>query len=248
MAVLADFHNTDPSPILKSLEKQKPEILIIPGDFVYGDKPAGDGRNLTGDSNVCAFLRGCASIAPTFVSLGNHEWTVSPMDHELIISTGITLLDNCWTTYKNVVIGGLSSAYYSEYQTLREKNPDKGLYPVPIYALRSRKITPRLEFLDDLEKQPGYKILLCHHPEYYPKYLRNRNIDLILAGHAHGGQWRYHSLISNEMRGVYAPGQGLFPSLTSGIIDGRLVISRGLSNPTFIPRINNPPEIIYLGY
>ena len=59
-------------------------------------------------------------------------------------------------------------------------------------------------------------------------------------GHAHGGQWRIAG------RGIFAPGQGLFPKLTSGIHDN-LVISRGLSNTgNIVPRINNPAEIIYL--
>ena len=47
-------------------------------------------------------------------------------------------------------------------------------------------------------------------------------------------------------KGIYAPGQGLFPKLTSGIVDQRLVISRGLANNTLIPRLWNPEEIIYI--
>ena len=65
-----------------------------------------------------------------------------------------------------------------------------------------------------------------------------------MSGHAHGGQWRIFG------RGVYAPGQGIFPKYTSGVIDGRCVISRGLSNHTHVPRIFNPPELVmvYYGY
>ena len=75
--------------------------------------------------------------------------------------------------------------------------------------------------------------------------IESRDIDLIFSGHCHGGQWRVYSILHREERGVFAPGQGLFPPLTSGLHDGRLLISRGLSNTTFIPRINNPTEIIY---
>ena len=100
-------------------------------------------------------------------------------------------------------------------------------------------------WLDDFERQPGYKILLCHHPEYVPRYLQNRCIDLIVSGHAHGGQWRYYSRRRQEWRGIYAPGQGLLPKLTEGI-HGNHVISRGLSNNTPIPRLNNPPELVYI--
>ena len=81
-------------------------------------------------------------------------------------------------------------------------------------------------------------MLLCHHPEYYKKYLYNKDIDLIVSGHAHGGQWRIFG------RGVFAPGQGLFPKYTSGVHDGRLVISKGIKPSGRIPRIFNTPEVV----
>jgi predicted MPP superfamily phosphohydrolase len=65
-------------------------------------------------------------------------------------------------------------------------------------------------------------------------------MDLIVCGHAHGGQWRLFG------RGVYAPGQGLFPKYTSGVLDGVCVISRGLGNHTRVPRIFNPPELVLI--
>ena len=47
--------------------------------------------------------------------------------------------------------------------------------------------------LEDFAGEDGYKILLCHHPEYWSlrdPMLRDKRIDLVLSGHAHGGQWR----------------------------------------------------------
>ena len=46
--------------------------------------------------------------------------------------------------------------------------------------------------------------------------------------------------------GLCAPGQGLFPKLTSGVTDGHLIISRGLSNCQIVPRVFNPTEIVYI--
>ena len=68
--------------------------------------------------------------------------------------------------------------------------------------------------------------------------------DLVLCGHAHGGQWRIFG------RGVYAPDQPLFPKYTSGVLENRCVISRGIGNHTHSPRIFNAPEVlmIYYGY
>ena len=93
-------------------------------------------------------------------------------------------------------------------------------------------------WLTDFAALPGYHILLSHHPEYFP--FIPQSIELILSGHAHGGQWRVLG------RGVYAPGQGFWPKWTSGIIDGRMVVSRGLANTAKLPRINNPTEIVYM--
>jgi uncharacterized protein len=98
----------------------------------------------------------------------------------------------------------------------------------------------KLKMLRDLSKQAGFKLLLCHNPEYYPKYIKEYKIDLTLAGHAHGGQIRLFG------RGLYAPGQGLFPKLTSGIHDGRMVISRGASNAVAFPRLFNRREIVFV--
>ena len=91
-----------------------------------------------------------------------------------------------------------------------------------------------------------------HHPEYYIKEpdgrgvftgnpgLRNHeDIDLILAGHAHGGQWRFFS------RGVLAPGQGLMAKYVRGAY-GNMIVGTGVSNTAapLIPRLFNPREIV----
>ena len=103
-----------------------------------------------------------------------------------------------------------------------------------------KHVPPELTWLDGFCAEPGYHILLCHHPEYYPRWLRERPIELILSGHAHGGQVRILG------QGLYAPGQGVLPKLTSGVTEGRLVISRGLANCQRVPRLFNPPELVYV--
>ena len=113
--------------------------------------------------------------------------------------------------------------------TVQDKNaPDL----VPLYKLS-----------DEMEKLPGFRILLSHHPEYHPRYLADRQIHLTVSGHAHGGQWRIGS------RGVYAPGQGLFPKYVGGLYpigNGTLCVSRGMRNTVRIPRFFNPCEIVIL--
>ena len=80
--------------------------------------------------------------------------------------------------------------------------------------------------------------------EYYP--FIPSEISLVVSGHAHGGQWRFYDPFKRIWRGVLAPGQGWFPKWTKGVYDERLVVSAGLSNTTWIPRINTPTEIVYI--
>ena len=245
-AFLSDAHNADPAPVLRSLQAHPPEMILISGDLVRGDRVGTDGLKMTESGNALALLRGCSGIAPTFVSMGNHEWALSATDLAAAAGTGVVLLDNSWTEFKGILIGGFSSAWFTSYEKERAVDFRIGYQSPKITGLlHRRKPLPETSWLDDFERQKGYKILLCHHPEYYPRYLRDRKIDLICSGHCHGGQWRYYSRFRKVWQGVYGPGQGFFPKLSSGIHDGRLIVSRGLSNTTIFPRICNPTEVIY---
>ena len=102
---------------------------------------------------------------------------------------------------------------------------------------------PNLEWLKFFAALNGYKLLLNHHPEYYPDYIKELDIDLTLSGHAHGGQIRILG------QGLIAPGQGFFPKYTSGMYDGRLIVSRGLANNAPpIPRLFNRKELIFIEF
>ena len=92
--------------------------------------------------------------------------------------------------------------------------------------------------LPAMEAEPGVKLLLCHRPEDYMRRLRGAKVDIALAGHAHGGQVRIGG------RGLYAPGQGIFPRYTHGVWDGRLIISSGATNAVPAPRWGNPCEVL----
>ncbi len=122
-------------------------------------------------------------------------------------------------------------------------NESIGFHGVRIGGLSSTKGEPDLEFIKGFAAEDGYRLLLCHHPETYRDYVAGRGIDLTLCGHAHGGQIQVFG------RGLYAPGQGLFPKLTHGLYDGgKMLVSRGMTNGAKprIPRIGNPCELIIL--
>ena len=75
-----------------------------------------------------------------------------------------------------------------------------------------------------VEFEKGFKILLCHRPEYYDRFVKETDIDLVLSGHNHGGQFRLFG------KGLISSSSGLFPKYDRGIFENRLVISAGCSN------------------
>lgn len=229
-AVVADFHNGDPAPVVEALRHMAPDVILVVGDVVHSREKFERGLEL---------LRALITVAPVFCSLGNHEYRLEEIGKR-IRRTGARLLDDSYTTLGGFVIGGLSSGYQGKKQGRWKKTP-----------------IPDLSWLDDFCAEKGTHILLSHHPEYYLPYLADRGIELVLAGHAHGGQWCAFG------KGLFAPGQGLFPRFIGGAYRGRkrargtlflsgasplLIVSRGLANEVRIPRIGNPTELVCLDF
>lgn len=262
ISMLPDFHNGDHEEILRLVGEDAPDIIMIPGDVILGYLPDGCDRVIDKCANVIPFLEGCAEIAPTYMSLGNHECLLTDDELEEIRKTGVTLLDNEWcetfmpggdqSPENRLLIGGLTSAFVLSYRSFRDQvNRDNDGEQVRYPSRRPPRSIGRFpsesSWLDGFTHEDGYRILLCHHPEYWSMrdpMIIDRKIDLVLSGHAHGGQWRIFG------RGIYSPGQGLFPRFTSGIHRGpfgNMVVSRGLHNPyASVPRFGNPCEIVYI--
>ena len=240
LALVSDLHGFPGDAALASLEKRRPELICVAGDFVLGRAPQ-EGLKLERSPETMAFFRACAALAPTFVSLGNHEWMLAEADLALIEDASAVPLDNAWTHWRGLCIGGLTPGRIGHYRAFRAWSGSREHYPLPPHTRRyGARVPPETGWLADYAAQPGYKLLLCHQPEYWPRYIRDLPIDLTLSGHAHGGQIRLFG------RGLFAPGQGLLPRYTSGVYEDRLAVSRGLANTTIVPRLFNPTELVYI--
>ncbi|MBR1477367.1 MAG: metallophosphoesterase [Lachnospiraceae bacterium] len=271
IALLADLHGRDPEPVISSIQRHDLDLIAIAGDVIYGTQPEDDISPLDTQENVLPFLSSCASIAPTYLSLGNHEWMATETDLERIRSTGVVILDNEFITteiktsdQRFVSIAGLTSAYVTDYRRFRDGlKAAQGASdePLPLYPKRdaigkpegvesprsSLERVPEISWLTGFAANRSantYRICISHHPEYIN--LIPHDVDLILSGHTHGGQWRYYSIFKHEWNGVWAPGQGWLPRYSKGVYDNRLVVSAGLSNTTWVPRICNPTEVVYI--
>ena len=222
IAHISDFHNEKgflADSIIKALNKEKPDIIVITGDFA-GYKGYREAEN---------FARKISGIAPIFYVSGNHEAKNGnyKIFSEHLIKCGFSILDNLETKIRikdqEINILGIKDPSFIENAT----------------RTKHRSIAEKE--LSSFSFDDNYTILLTHHPEWidiYSKY----SVNLIFAGHAHGGQWRIPIV-----GGVFSPGQGFLPKYTSGVIKkgkAQMIVSRGIGNQVRIPRINNRPELV----
>jgi len=196
-----------------------------PFDDILDDLRASDAILVPGDlvnrhhrryDEAIRFLKEAPEAAPVFYSMGNHERKAAFRED--------------W----------MELVYASDVRVLDDEST--WFEGICIGGLSSHQgCEANTEFLDRFEQEQGFKLLMCHHPEMWRDAVDGRDIDFTVCGHAHGGQWQICG------HGVYAPGQGFFPKLTHGLHgDGKMMISRGVSNGAWLPRINNPLELIIL--
>jgi predicted MPP superfamily phosphohydrolase len=232
IVLISDLHDRPSEKIIKRLSELKPDIIAIPGDLtsrldcLEGNIAPNDNGKPISHKSAFSLLDAAASIAPTYYSLGNHELcghkyrlnfnrTCLAENLSRISQSGAVLLNDTFVNLGNIRIGGLTS------------------------GMTNPSLTPYTDWLEGFSASDVFKILLCHHPEYYEKHLRELNVDLILSGHAHGGQIRLFG------QGLFAPAQGFFPKYTSGVHENRMVVGRGLANTVrLIPRLFNPTELV----
>ena len=175
-----------------------------------------------GEENSVRFAEIVSDRYPCFYTLGNHEFKRGQQDiiKKEMSAMGINVLDGKYADIAGIRIHGIDGGSFRE---------QLGNCTSAIAADR-------------------YNILINHAPEEYPK-LSGLGFDLILSGHAHGGQWRFPPFLPN---GVFCPGEGLFPHYTGGVYSensSMMIVSRGLQRcprDLIIPRIFNRPEIIFI--
>ena len=252
--VIADNHDEFSEKWVTGLS---PDVIFVVGDFVFGHKLIGRSYKESWAQhcpNSYRMLSALVKIAPVFLSLGNHECLLGEEDIEIIRELGINVLDDNYIRIRDeILVGGLTSGLVTNYNNYISENIQKvkdGVrgelhYDFYHHGESDYKLNcPEYQWLDYFEKESGFKILLSHHPEYWKlrePFLATRNIDLVISGHAHGGQIRMLG------QGIYAPSQGLLPAYTKGIYEGefgKMVVSAGMANTYRIPRLFNPPEIV----
>ena len=224
LAVLTDLHacayGEGQKNLLDAVAVQSPDLVLLCGDIVDDEPRMPEERAL-------ATVEALAEVWPVYYVTGNHEFWTDRVGEvkELLRLRGA------------VVLEGESHTVTAAGQTLRIGGVDDPEVGEDVWR-------EQLEAVTAAQNGETFSILLTHRPERVEDYA-GRGFDLVLAGHAHGGQWRLPGLIN----GLMAPNQGLFPRYAGGRyeLDGdtTLIVSRGLAREsTRIPRIFNRPELV----
>lgn len=230
IAQISDFHNTqlgeDNDVIIDKLKEEKPDIIVITGDYI-------DCRNPDLD---CAerLTKRLVGIAPTYYCTGNHESRL-PSELKLLEESfeknGVKVLRN----KKQLIKKGSSSIRICGID-----DPDFFGINMPQEDVEAKLI----KRINALEKDDGkYCILLSHRPELFELYCKT-GINLVMTGHAHGGQIRLPFIGP-----LFSPSEGLFPKYAEGVHTNQIttmIVSRGLGQSQFPLRVNNSPELVFV--
>ncbi len=230
MVFISDLHNSlygeNQTELISAVDKAKPDIVIFGGDIA-------DKTQDYSPDNSYILAENLGKRYPCYYSIGNHEYTRGDSEYikARLSEYGVKALegngDIIEVNGQKIEICGIYGAYAS-------------------LEIDGESVT-ELELVSSDVPTEHYRMLLLHFPEDAEE-CKDANFDLILSGHAHGGQWR----IPGVLDGVYAPGQGFLPKYTSGIyqlVDTKLLVSRGLWKPSTliaIPRVFNRPEFIII--
>lgn len=228
VVLLTDLHSSyygeGQSKLIQAVENTNPDLLLWSGDIVDDEYSRLD------PDNAYTALGELAKLYPSYYVSGNHEvWSRDLLNiKDEVEALGVTVLsgDILEIEVKNnkLILLGLD-------------DPDSTKFGYEAYE-------KQLADIADFD-QDKLSILLAHRPDRIHEYTE-LGVDIVLSGHAHGGQWRIPGL---EL-GILAPNQGLFPKYSNGFYeedDTTLLVSRGLAREsTRIPRLYNSPEVVVL--
>jgi predicted MPP superfamily phosphohydrolase len=227
--LLSDLHNhiygEAQQPLIRQIKDLKPDVIFLAGDMADDMVPL---------AGLTLLLAGIAGLAPCYYVAGNHDYWSGQIDEikRAVASYGMTVLE-----------GQTVSAFLKGQQFNISGLDDPVIAPTREGEGRAAAYRRALEAFANLDTEK-YNILVAHRPEFIEDY-RRLGLDLVLSGHAHGGQVRIPFLLN----GLYAPNQGFFPKYAGGLYDvggTKLLVSRGLSYNPALPRVFNPPEVVLL--
>lgn len=213
---ISDLHNAkfgkNNQKLVGRIRECEPDMIVLTGDLVDS--------NHTNVDRAVQFVDEIVKICPVYYVTGNHEYWLEKSEYDELmdglIGAGVVILDD------QVVEISRGDAKFR------------------LVGLDDKSLTDgTLEALLSDEKE--FTVVLAHEPQYLVRYASS-GVDLVLSGHAHGGQFRLPFV-----GGIVAPDQGFLPEYTAGeyYMNGtEMIVSRGLGNSVIPVRLFNFPEIV----
>lgn len=224
IVLISDLHSCrygeQQRELIDAVAEQAPDLVLLCGD-IFDDKIPHD--------NALLFVEAVAQRYPCYYVSGNHEYYSGEVEEikQMVRETGTQVLEgDCCRVQVGEQFINICGVDDPTRIGLEEMK---------------RQIAQAWE----ASRQEEYTLLLSHRPELAEIY-EDFGFDLVLAGHAHGGQWRIPGIIN----GIYAPHEGFFPKYAGGeyaLGDTVMIVSRGLAREsTRMPRMFNPPELVVI--
>ena len=207
ICLISDLHYSNKKDVerlycvLDNIKKLNPDYICIPGDIT--NKSEIDDEDI-----FVKWIGELSKITKVIVSIGNHEFYINKrknifgLNKKLLkkISSldNVYLLDNDSVVIDNINFIGLTltiDCYYEKDKLIKSIN--------------------KLNI-----NNKNYNVLLCHCPEDIcdTDILKQKNINLVLCGHMHGGivPKILRSVFKN--RGLISPRKTLFPKYAYGYV------------------------------
>lgn len=213
---ISDLHNAkfgkNNQKLVDRIRECAPDMIVLTGDLVDS--------NHTNVDRAVQFVDEIVKICPVYYVTGNHEYWLEKSEYDELmdglIGAGMVILDD------QVVEISRGDAKFRLVGL-----DDKSLADGTLEAL--------------LSDEKELTVVLAHEPQYFARYA-GTGVDLVLSGHAHGGQFRLPFV-----GGIVAPDQGFLPEYTAGeyYMNGtEMIVSRDLGNSVIPVRLFNYPEIV----
>ena len=227
LAVVSDLHGCyygkNQKTLVNKISKSNPDAILLAGDIFDDEVPYKHSEK---------FLEQISGKYPIYFVTGNHEYFSNEPEVilEKISSYGITILNGSTDILEvkgeKIQISGITDIYAASF------------------VANQIGYKEQLDNIETKISKENFSVLVAHRPELINEYL-NYSYDLVVSGHAHGGQWRIPFILN----GLYAPSQGFFPKYAGGLYKFSnldFIVSRGLAREStaFVPRIFNRPELV----
>lgn len=245
--------------LILEVEAKEPDLIFITGDLVNTNKNA--------DTKYAKqLIAELVEIAPVYISLGNQEMSLIDEKKIDVIadyeSVGASVLDFSYIDTKikgiNCRIGGIYGYCLPESYAKEAHRENESEYLMDFQNINTLKLLlchMPVNWVDSFS-------------------LYDWDVDVVFSGHAHGGQIRIPLIgglwapdqgwFPGKLSGVYKTNLSGWKQSRKEILEyarymkydtsyyenhdkyypSFLVLSRGLGNTDWMPRINNPPEIV----